>query len=113
MDQVGFRHSLGSLIGPGGILEPVHQHDLPVRQRRADDVGEVLGAIRVEEQKLGLRAPGLAARVGREEQGPQFPAQGRASGFLGDHQRQPRPAQPLRQPLDLGGLPGTLHPLPW
>ena len=51
-----------ALIRIGGVGKPVAQHHRTAGQRRADDLGQMLGACREHQQQLGIGAHGIFAR---------------------------------------------------
>jgi len=87
--QTFLRYTAGSLIGPRRILEAIHQDHPTFGQSRSNERLHVLETICIEQQEFDLGTPAFPTGVGLEEQGPKVTAQGRSTGFLALHDRDP------------------------
>jgi len=52
-DDVGRKPAAPSLVGERRVVEPVAQHEDPARERRLEDLGDVLPAVGLHEEELG------------------------------------------------------------
>ena len=104
------RHALlaqptpGALIGKGGIGEAVRQHPAPGRQRRLDDLHDVLAPGGKHQQHLGADVHGFG-----QQQLPQLFTQRRAARFACHHQFMAGSADLRRNRLDMAALAGAIH----
>ncbi len=113
--SIGVAHGLlaelaaESLVGQGGVAEPVAHHHGPLVERRYDDLLHELGARRLKKQQLGH---------GRDVQGglvqqdlPHRLPQGRRAGLAQAHDLAPGALQGLYQHGHLRGFSHAVKPL--
>ena len=90
-----------ALVGDRGVAVAVRHDPLPRRERGFEQVGDVLGAIGGEEQRLGARAHRL---TGVEQHLAQRDAQARAARLARGYDVVPGLLQGIAQRIEHGGL---------
>ena len=60
-DALSGQPAATALVGVGGIGEAIAQHHRTARQRRADDLGQVLGTRRKHQQQFSIRCHAFVA----------------------------------------------------
>ena len=95
----GVEAAAAALVGEGGVGEAVAQHGVAARQRRLDDVLEVVAPRRKDQQRLAQRVHG-----GMQHQFAQLFGQRRAAGFARHHHAVAALAQPIGQGFDVRAL---------
>ena len=95
-----------ALVGEAGVGETVAQHGIAARQRRFDDLQQVVAPRREDQQRFGQRVHGIV-----ENECPELFGQRGAAGFAGLQHGAPGAAQGLGQRLDVGRLAGAVDAL--
>ena len=78
-DVVRLELASAGLVGDRGVEVAIGEHDGAARQRGADHLGDVLGAVRRVDQRLGTRIDVVAVEHERAQHLPE----GRPAGFPG------------------------------
>ena len=109
LDEAAVQASADLLVGLGRVGEAIAENEESARQRRTDDLEDVLAAVRFEEQPLrhGVELPvGLLHEHSAED-----PPDSGAARLARAENRTPSPAEARGGELQLSGLPGALDPL--